>query len=138
MDNDFELFKGKKLSDIFEDIYKNQKMKKKRISDLIFEIRNKIRNINDWVTIGPLIKDLVDTSVRNDEALFKLATIAQRIMTSSSKSEDGGLLLSDAEKKELLAAVDEIAASHGNDSPDEIEELENEVNEAIKKMESHE
>ena len=35
MSTDFELFYGKNLSGLFEDIYKNQQNKKQRISELI-------------------------------------------------------------------------------------------------------
>ena len=38
-----------------------------------------IRHSGDMAVIGPIIKDLVDTSVRNDEALLKMAAIAQRM-----------------------------------------------------------
>ena len=38
-----------------------------------------IRHSGDMAVIGPIIKDLVDTSVRNDESLIKMAKIAQRM-----------------------------------------------------------
>lgn len=138
MKNDFELFKGKNLSDIFEDIYQNQRNKKQRISELIFEIKNKIRNINDWAVIGPLIKDLVDTSVRNDEALIKLATVAQRLATASVKNEEDGLVLTDSEKKQLLDAMEEVAHSHGDKSMDAIDDIANQIHKLEKKVKKNE
>ena len=38
MSTDFELFPGKNLSGLFEDIYNNQINKKKHISEVIFEL----------------------------------------------------------------------------------------------------
>jgi len=80
MDKDFNLFPGKNLSDLFKDIYDNQINKKTRISELIHEMRNMVRHKGDIAVVGPIIKDLVETSVKNDEVLIKLATIAQRLM----------------------------------------------------------
>ena len=76
MSTDFELFPGKSLSDLFKDIYDNQQTKKVRISELIAEMKKVIRHAGDMATIGPIIKDLVDTSVKNDDALIKMAAIA--------------------------------------------------------------
>ena len=79
MSTDFELFPGKNLSGLFEDIYNNQINKKKHISDVIYEMRKMVSHKGDMGILGPIIKDLIDTSVRNDDQLVKLATIAQRI-----------------------------------------------------------
>ena len=73
MSTDFELFKGKDLSDVFKDIYDNQQSRKKNISQLIQEIRHSIRSVGDWAVMGPIVKDLIDTSVKNDDSLIKLA-----------------------------------------------------------------
>ena len=67
MSAEFELFPGKNLSGLFEDIYNNQINKKKHISEIIHEIRKGIRHAGDLAVLGPVIKDLIDTSVRNEE-----------------------------------------------------------------------
>lgn len=102
MSADFELFPGKDLSGLFKDIYDNQVQKKKRISELIAEMRKVIRHAGDMVVIGPIIKDLVDSSIKNDDALLKLAAIAQRIMAASGKSSEDTGFLTEAEKQQLL------------------------------------
>lgn len=102
MSSDYELFKGKKLSDLFEDIYRNQKNKKQRISEIINEIRQKVKTANDMAALYPIISDLVDASVKNDDSLIRMASVAQRLINSENKSEgDDGFLTAD-EKKELL------------------------------------
>ena len=108
MSNDFEIFPGKSLSGLFEDIYNNQINKKRHISEVIAELRKLVRSPNDMRYIGPLIKDLIDTSVRNDESLIKLATIAQRIMIAGTKSEGEAGFLSEAEREQLLSQIDEV------------------------------
>ena len=106
MSIDFELFPGKNLSGLFKDIYDNQVNKKQRISELIAEMKKVIRHAGDMAVIGPIIKDLVDTSVKNDDALIKLAAIAQRIMSSQHKSEGDVGFLSDDEKEQLLKEIE--------------------------------
>ena len=98
MSTDFELFPGKNLSGLFEDIYNNQINKKRHISELIAEMKKSIRHAGDMAVLGPIIKDLVDSSVRNDDQLLKLATIAQRIVASSQRMKE--ILVSLLIKKE--------------------------------------
>ena len=61
MSADFELFPGKNLSGLFEDIYNNQINKKKHISEVIAELRKMVRHAGDMGVLGPIIKDLIDT-----------------------------------------------------------------------------
>jgi len=131
MTEDFELFPGKNLSGLFEDIYNNQINKKRHISEVIAELRKLVRNPNDMRYIGPLIKDLIDTSVRNDESLLKLATIAQRIMVAGTKSEGEAGFLSDAEREQLLAEIEQV-----QDEIERVDNMENEIEEVKKKLEN--
>jgi len=78
MSSEFQLFDGKNLSSLFRDIYENQQNKKKNISDLIESLRKLIKNVGEATVIAPIIKDLIEVSVKNDEHLIKMATIAQR------------------------------------------------------------
>lgn len=130
MTEDFELFPGKNLSGLFEDIYNNQINKKRHISEVIAELRKLVRNPNDMRYIGPLIKDLIDTSVRNDESLIKLATIAQRIMIAGTKSEGEAGFLSEAEREQLLAEIEQV-----QDEIERVDNMENEIEEVKKKLE---
>lgn len=106
--SDFVLFDGKNLSSLFKDIYENQVNKKKNISELIESLRKLIRNVGEATVIAPIIKDLIEISVKNDDQLVKLATIAQRLSIAENKGvgEDGWL--SDSEKKQLLSEMQEV------------------------------
>ena len=79
MSSEFQLFDGKNLSSLFRDIYENQQNKKKNISDLIESLRKLIKNVGEATVIAPIIKDLIEVSVKNDEHIIKMATIAQRL-----------------------------------------------------------
>jgi hypothetical protein len=82
MSNDFELFPGKSLNGLFQDIYNNQVHKKARISDLINDLKNMVRSPSDMGNLGPLINSLIDSSIRNDDHLVKLAAIATKDCSS--------------------------------------------------------
>ena len=51
------IFKNKKFSDIFEEIYNNQKKQKEQISALIGELKPLVNEIGDATLIVPLIKE---------------------------------------------------------------------------------
>ncbi|MDB2399633.1 hypothetical protein N9W01_00045 [bacterium] len=108
MDKDSELFKGKSFSDIMSDIYSNQKKKDRQIKLLIAQLEPMVKNLNDAAVVVPLIKEYLDISVKNDDALIKLAAIVQRMMKDSNSGEAGGLILSDEEKRQLMDAIDEV------------------------------
>lgn len=129
MSTDFELFPGKNLSGLFEDIYNNQINKKKHISEVIHELRKMVRHAGDMAVIGPIIKDLIDTSVRNDDQLVKLATIAQRIIASNNKSEGDSGFLTDAEREQLLAEIEQV-----QDEVERMDSIENEIEEVKQKL----
>ena len=136
MSTNFELFPGKNLSGLFEDIYDNQKNKKQRISELIAEMKKIIRHSGDMAVIGPIIKDLVDTSVRNDESLIKMAAIAQRMIASKDKTIGDEGFLSDKEKEQLLQQLEDVVENEMGDHDAKVDELTNEVEELKQKVDN--
>ena len=134
MSTNFELFPGKNLSGLFEDIYDNQQNKKQRISELISEMKKIIRHAGDMAVIGPIIKDLVDTSVRNDESLIKMAAIAQRMIASKDKVDGDTGFLTDDEKEQLLSELEETAKEVVDEQEQKVDELTNEIEELKQKV----
>jgi hypothetical protein len=134
MSTDFELFPGKNLSGLFKDIYENQVNKKQRISELIAEMKKVIRHAGDMAVIGPIIKDLVDTSVKNDDSLIKMAAIAQRIIGAQHKAEGDTGFLSDDEKEQLLSQLEETAKEVVDEQDLKVDELTNEIEELKQKV----
>lgn len=130
MSTDFELFPGKNLSGLFQDIYQNQINKKQRISSMIDEFKKMVRHAGDVAVMGPIIKDLIDSSVKNDDHLIKLATIAQRIMAADKKSEGDAGFLSAEERAQLLAEIDQVQeeVKRMDDIENEVEEIKQKIN----------
>ena len=129
MSTEFELFPGKSLGGLFKDIYDNQQTKKLRISELIAEMRKLVRHSQDMMAMGPIIRDLIDSSVRNDDALIKMAAIAQRIIGNNQKSEGDSGFLSNDEKEQLLKELDQTISEVSNDHDIKLDDITNEVEE---------
>ena len=129
MSTDFELFKGKNLSSLFEDIYTNQVSKKQKISSLIEELKKMVKHAGDVATVGPVLSSLIDSSVKNDDQLVKLATIAQKIIASEKKTEGQDGFLTEFEKNQLLKELEETKqeVERVDDLEFEIEELKKSV-----------
>ncbi len=106
MDSEKEIFNGKKLSDLFEEIYDNSKETKSQVKGLIGELKPLIENIGDATLLVPMIKEYMDIGVRNDEQLIKLATIIQRLEVASSKGE-GNDMFDFSDLQDLLEEQDE-------------------------------
>ncbi len=120
MENDFNIFGDKNFSDLSQEIYENNKLKKTQIDLLIQEVHGYIQGIEDIALVGPIIKELFDASIKNDDNLLKLATVIQRIMNKQADTVDDTSLLSEDEKEELMASLEDAAASLQNKS-DEIQ-----------------
>ena len=100
------IFGKKKFSDILEEIYNNQQKKDKQVSALINELKPLIADIGDATLVVPLIKEYMEISVKNDDLLIKMAALAQRAM--NTQAADGPLTISDEEKEQLLAAMNDL------------------------------
>jgi hypothetical protein len=105
---DKEIFKGKSFSDLLEDIYTNSIKKEKQISALIKDLKPMIKSIGDATVIVPIIKEYLEVSVKNDEHLIKMAAIVQRAMARQESAGDGAMLLTEEEKRSLIASVHEL------------------------------
>ena len=105
MSDEKEIFEGKTFQDLTKDIYENTTKRKTQIDLLISEIHGFITTIDDVVLVAPIIKEYMDTAVRNDEHLVKLAGVLQRIISKSQGESDESMLLSDEEKAELMGTL---------------------------------
>lgn len=87
MSADFELYSGKKYSDLLKDIVKNHKAKQNQIKILTDQLVNMVSEPGDAVIVVPLIKGYLDSDIKNDEALVKLAQIVQKANQAQEGAE---------------------------------------------------
>ena len=108
MSADYEIFEGKTLSNLFQDIYKNSETNKKQLEVLIKEVVGFIKDGDTAVQLVPMIKEYLEINVKNDDQLVKMAGIVQRLISAESKAgseEEFGL--SEEEKNQLLSGIED-------------------------------
>ena len=129
MANDYEIFDGKSLSDLFKDIYENTKTNKTQLEVLMKEVVGFIKDGDTAVQIIPMLKEYLEINVKNDDQLVKVAAIVQRIIAAESKGgSDDEIGLYDAEKEQLMGAIEDAATdlqNHSDDIQEDIKRIEN-------------
>tara|TARA_Y100000741_G_C17931254_1_gene427837 strand:- start:50 stop:439 length:390 start_codon:yes stop_codon:yes gene_type:complete len=129
MANDYEIFEGKSLSGLFKDIYENTKTNKTQLEVLMKEVVGFIKDGDTAVQIIPMLKEYLEINVKNDDQLVKVAAIVQRIIAAESKgSSEDEFGLSEAEKEQLMDAIEGAATdlqSHSDDIEEDIKRIEN-------------
>jgi hypothetical protein len=100
------VFKGKKYSDLLEEIYHNQKKKDAQVTALIQELKPMISDIGDATLIVPLIKEYMEMGIKNDDLLIKMAALAQRSLQNEGGEENFGI--SEEEKQQLLDSINKL------------------------------
>ena len=125
MANDYEIFEGKTLSDVFKDIYDNSKTNKQQLEVLMKEVVGFIKDGDTAVQIIPMLKEYLEINLKNDEQLVKLATIVQRITAAEKRVSDSGdeFGLSEAEKEQLMNAIES-----------DVQELQNKQDEVLESL----
>ncbi len=125
MSIEFEIFEGKSLSSLFEDIYKNSKTNKTQLELLVKEVASFIKDGDMAVQLIPMIKEYLEINVKNDEQLVKLAQVVQRLIAAESRSgAEGEFLLSDREKEQLVKDLDSVVGDLQKRTDDITQEIE--------------
>ncbi len=129
MANDYEIFEGKSLSGLFKDIYENTKTNKTQLEVLMKEVVGFIKDGDTAVQIIPMLKEYLEINVKNDDQLVKVAAIVQRIIAAENKgSSEEEFGLSDAEKEQLMGAIEDAATdlqNHSDEITDDMKRIEN-------------
>ena len=107
MSKDYEIFKGKKLSDLFQEIHTNSEVKRVQIDSMLSHLTSMITNPDDAVQLVPVIKDYMEVAVKNDEQLIKIAGIVGRILQAEMKGVNDEGVLTDREKEQLMQALED-------------------------------
>ena len=109
MTTEYELFKGKTLSGLFEDIYNNSSRNKKQLEVLVKEVVGFIKDGDTAIELIPMIKEYLEINVKNDELLVKLAGVVQRILATDGKAgSESEFIQSEAEKNQIMKNIDRI------------------------------
>ena len=108
MSQDYELFEGKSLSSLFQDIYDNSKHNKTQLELLVKELTSFIKDGDMAIQLIPMIKEYLEINVKNDDQLVKMAGIVQRLISAEGKGgSDDEFGLSEKEKEQLIAGMED-------------------------------
>jgi hypothetical protein len=105
--DDVTVFGNTSLSDLFKQIHKNNKDIDKKIEEFIDTMKPMATaSVGNATNLMPVVKDLIDVNVKNNEQLVKMAAIAQRAATSNSSSSESLIDMSEIEA--LLAEQKDV------------------------------
>lgn len=107
---DFEVCDGKTFRDLCRDILTRADSKKNQVDMLYSDLRKYIKDAPSALNFVPQLKALIETGIKNDEQLVKLAAILQRLQSTQIEATGGeGSGLSEEDKAQLLKEVDELS-----------------------------
>jgi hypothetical protein len=107
---EFEICDGKTFRDLCRDILDRSSSKKNQMDMLYSDMRTHIVDAPSALNFVPVLKSLIDTGIKNDEQLVKLATVLQRLQSTQIEASGGdGVGLSEEEKNQLMKEVDDIS-----------------------------
>jgi hypothetical protein len=92
VDLEKEIFRGKKVSDIVREAYEKHQEQDVLIKQEIERLSEMISSPGEALAIAPMIKPLIDSSLKNDEVLVKILGLFQKAYSADKGSEDGGVL----------------------------------------------
>ena len=115
---EYEIFQGKSLSGLFEDVYNNSTKTKNQVLSLVTELKKFITTAENATVIVPLIAQYLEISVKNDEHLVRLADIVQKLLRADKNSDGstGEFALTNAEREQLLKEATEYTLTLRTDS----------------------
>ena len=96
MELEKELFEGKTISHIIKEVYDKQKETDTIVKDNIERLSAFINTPGDAIVIIPLLKELLDSGLKNDEMFMKLLNLFKQNQDKvKGSSEDSGILSND-------------------------------------------
>jgi deoxyribose-phosphate aldolase len=105
-DMDFEVCDGKTFRDLCRDIINRSDTKKSQVDMLYSDMRTHVKDAASALNFVPQLKGLIETGIKNDEQLVKLAAVLQRLQSTQIETTGGeGSGLSEADKDQLMREV---------------------------------
>jgi hypothetical protein len=109
MELEKEIFPGKTLAQLVEEVYNKHKSQDSTIKSEILRLADMIDGPGDAIVLMPMIKGLLDSSLKNDEVLMKILAAFQKSADAKDKSVEDGGLLSEKDIEQLMSEVTSMA-----------------------------
>lgn len=101
MDLDKEVFQGKKVADIVKEAYEKHQEQDYVIKNEISRLSEMITSPGEALAIAPMIKPLIDSSLKNDEVLVKILNLFQKSQAAEAKGQEGDGILTEKDIEQL-------------------------------------
>lgn len=98
--------------DLLSDIYTNNEESRDTIRLLMEQLVSLIDSPQSAAALMDHINSILNSKIRNDDLLLKLAAIVSRSTTKSMDSDGGELLISPDEKRQLLQEAEAYLKHH--------------------------
>lgn len=108
MELDKEIFKGKTVSDLVEEVYNKHKSQDGVIKQEIARLVDMIESPGDAIVIVPLLKGFMDSSLKNDEVLMKILSLFQKAEEKKKESGQDAGVLTEKDIEQLFSEVTDI------------------------------
>ena len=108
MELEKEVFKGKTVSDLVEEVYHKHKDQDSFIKQEISRLVDMIETPGDAIVIVPLLKEFVNSSLKNDEVLMKILNLFQKAEEKKKESGQDNGLLTEKDIEQLFSEVTDL------------------------------
>ena len=117
MELDKEIFKGKKLADLVEEVYNKHKNQDNLIKQEILRLSDMVETPGDAIVIVPLLKGFMDSSLKNDEVLMKLLSLFQKAAENKKADQEDSGVLTEKDIEQLFSEVSSIKIKDSKQLP---------------------
>ena len=109
MELEKEIFTGKTLGELVEEVYNKHKNQDTLIKQEILRLADMIESPGDAIVIVPLLKGYVDSSLKNDEVLMKILTLFQKAEEKKKEgAADSSGVLTEKDIAQLFSEVTDL------------------------------
>lgn len=111
---DKEIFENFSTQDLFREIVTNARETRAQLKAIIEDISKRVTDTVDLQILSPQISDYMNTLVKNDQILLKLANIVAKSDTNRGSEQSGELTLTPQQKQQLINSVKEDVTPYFN------------------------
>lgn len=108
MELEKQIFKGKTVGDLVEEVYNKHKSQDALIKQEIMRLADMIESPGDAIVIVPLLKEFVNSGLKNDEVLMKILNLFQKAEEKKKETGQDTGLLTEKDIEQLFSEVTDL------------------------------
>jgi len=102
------VFKGKTIGDLVEEVYNKHKSQDALIKQEISRLVDMIESPGDAIVIVPLLKEFLNSGLKNDEVLMKILNLFQKAEEKKKETGQDNGLLTEKDIEQLFSEVTDL------------------------------